>query len=299
MSRALSDDRYRPLLPGGERSFAPPLPTAPPQSAGLRGVTGTPMSDHGAPTPTPPPAGGPHHLRLHDRRPAPPSHAQANQHDRERAKHQADRHSRRVRLMKIGLPIIGVIVAGAVVVRTLLYSFMPALDMPTVLFSKDGLTMVEPHLSGRSRDRTYDITADRATQDFANPKAVKLERLTGRIEMTDGAWAKVTAKSGLYDGNHDALTLTEAIVATTSTGYVLKTDAGLINLSSGDMTTDSPVHIDGPAGTIDSKGARVANGGKLITFINGVHVFIKGGEVPLPAADAPANEATTVPGGQP
>ncbi|MDR3375553.1 MAG: LPS export ABC transporter periplasmic protein LptC [Ancalomicrobiaceae bacterium] len=261
-------------------------------------MTAAPVSDPHHP----PGASAPNevnHLRLHERRPIPPSHAQAKEHDREAAKRQADRHSRRVRWMKVGLPIAGVAVAGAVVVRTLIYSFVPGLDMPAVLFSRNGLTMVEPHLSGRSRDRTYDITADRAMQNFSDTKSVQLEGLTGRIEMNDGSWAKVTAKTGLYDGNHDALTLKEAIEATTSTGYVLKTDSGAINLSTGDMSTDSPVRIEGPAGTIESKGARVSDNGKLITFIGGVHAVIKGNALPLPPDDAPANQSATAPGVQP
>ncbi|MDR3494929.1 MAG: LPS export ABC transporter periplasmic protein LptC [Ancalomicrobiaceae bacterium] len=236
-----------------------------------------------------------HPFRLHERRPTPPAHA----HERERAKRAADRHSRLVRWMKIGLPIAGVIVAGAVIVRMLAFSFLPRLDMPTVLFSKNGLTMVEPHLAGRSRDRAYDIVADRATQDFANPKDVHLEHLSGRIEMNDGNWAKVVAKTGQYDGNNDQLTLSESVEVTTSNGYLLKGTDASISLSKGDMSTDSPVHIVGPAGTIDSKGARVSDNGKQITFINGVHAEIRGAAMPLPSNDAPVNQSTTAPGVQP
>ncbi len=217
--------------------------------------------------------------------PAPPPAAR-------RAKQAASRHSRIVRLAKILLPIIGIVVAGIVILRTVSFSFIPGLNMPAVLFSKDGLTMVEPRLAGRSNDRAYDIGATRAVQDFANPKVVKFEQIDGRIEMNNGSWVKLTAKQGTYDGNKEGLVLAGNVIAVGSNGYTLNAQDADIDLAKGNMATDHPVHISGPAGVVDSGGARVLDSGKSIQLINGIRMTINPEALPQqrPAPAEPAVE---------
>jgi len=199
---------------------------------------------------------------------------------RDRAKTAAGRHSRFVRLAKISLPIVGLVIAAVVIGRFWLFSHLPGLNMPAVLFSKNGLTMVEPRLTGRSRDRAYDIGANRATQDFTSPKVVQLEQLAGRIEMKDNGWAKVESRTGTYDGNTDRLKLVGGVKVTTSTGYLLNAQDADIDLSKGNMSTDKPVHINGPTGQLDAGGARVTDGGATIQFSGGVHMTINPAVVP-------------------
>jgi lipopolysaccharide export system protein LptC len=199
---------------------------------------------------------------------------------RDRAKSAADRHSRFVRFAKISLPIIGLLIAAVVVGRFWLFSHLPGLNMPAVLFSKNGLTMVEPRLTGRSRDRAYDIGANRATQDFSSPKVVNLEQLTGRVEMKDNGWAKIESKNGTYDGNKDTLKLMGGVKVTTSTGYLLNGEDADIELSKGNMVTDKPVHLQGPTGRLDAGSANVTDGGATIQFSGGVHMTINPAVVP-------------------
>jgi lipopolysaccharide export system protein LptC len=78
------------------------------------------------------------------------------------ARRAADRHSRRVRRLKILVPALAVIVVlGIVGVAWVQSRLQGALDVKNVLFSKDGLTMVEPHLSGHAQGRAYDVSAQR------------------------------------------------------------------------------------------------------------------------------------------
>lgn len=197
-----------------------------------------------------------------------------------RAKRAAGRHSRFVRRAKIWLPALGVLIAAIVIGRAYLLSHIPALNMPSVLFTKNGLTMVEPRLAGRSRDRAYDFSAARATQAYTSPKIVAFEQLSGRIELSNNGWAKVESKTGQYDGNNDALALAGHVTVTTSTGYLLNADDAAIDLTKGNMSTDNPVHIEGPTGSVDAKAARVVDGGKTILFSGGVHVTINPASVP-------------------
>ena len=213
--------------------------------------------------------------------------------ERARAKAAAVRHSRFVRLAKIGLPILGVLIASVVLGRYWLVTRFAGLNLPTVLFSKNGLTMVEPRMTGRSRDRAYDIGATRATQDFSSPKVFNLEQLSGRVEMSDTSWAKIESRTGVYDGNTDGMTLKGAVMVTTSTGYVLRGEDADIELSKGNMKTDNPVHIVGPTGWLDAGAARVTDGGSTIQFSKGVHMTIRSESVPpLPGLDRPIGTET-------
>jgi len=175
-----------------------------------------------------------------------------------------------------------------------LAAYLPGLNMPAVLFSKNGVTMVEPRLTGRSRDRAYDIGAARATQDFLTPKVVQLEELAGRVEMKDSAWAKIVSHAGTYDGNSDTLTLRGSVSVTTSTGYLLTGENADINLTKGNMATDKPVHIQGPTGWLEAGAARVTDSGAMIEFSGGVHMTINPAVVPATAgSDQPTDAGST------
>ena len=205
----------------------------------------------------------------------------------EKAQRAAHRHSARVRMAKIWVPVAVLLISGLVLLRTFAYSYLPGVNMPSVLFSKNGLTMVEPRLAGRSHDRAYDIGALRATQDFANPKVVQLEQLSGRIELRDNGWLKITAQTGTYDGNGDRLRIAGDIRASTSTGYQLRAEDADISLQKGDLATDRPVHLDGPAGQLDAGGARVTDGGATLLFVNGIHLTLQPQAASRPAAPEP------------
>ena len=179
------------------------------------------------------------------------------------------------------------------------YTYLPSINMPSVLFSKNGLTMLEPRLAGRSRDRAYDIGAAKAVQDFANPKVVQLEQLSGRIELRANGWLKIEAKAGTYDGNTDRLAIRGDILASTSTGYLLRAVDADIALQKGDLATSQPVHLEGPLGVLDAGSARVTDGGANLLFGNGVRLTITpaspGPDSPAPAALRPSTETQVSP----
>jgi lipopolysaccharide export system protein LptC len=204
----------------------------------------------------------------------------------------ADRHSRRVRLLKIVLPSAAVAIALGIVGLTWVQSRLQgAIDVKTVLFSKDGLTMVEPHLSGHAEGRSYDVSAQRAVQSIENPKLIGLEGIDGRIEMADGSWAKIESAKGTYDGTREWLTLDGAVSVTTSTGWQAKSEHAEADLSNGRIVTDSAVRITGRNGMIDAVGLDVSEGGHRILFRSDVRMtFQPGGEPDAAAASPPAPE---------
>jgi lipopolysaccharide export system protein LptC len=190
------------------------------------------------------------------------------------ARHAASRHSRMVRSLKVVLPALAIVVAAALGVQAALYSYAPNLNLPAVLFSKDGLTMVEPRLSGRSNDRAYEVTAARAVQSLDDTKKVRLERVDGRVEMANGQWAKIESKRGLYNGGKETLRLEDGLTIVTSQGYRAATDAADLDLQSGRMTSAVPIRIEGPSGSINAGGVDITENGQTILFTGGVRMTI-------------------------
>ena len=203
----------------------------------------------------------------------------------------ADRHSRRVRLLKILLPSGAVAIALAIAGATWVQSRLQgAIDVRSVLFSKDGLTMVEPRLSGHAEGRAYDVSAQRAVQNLQNPKIIGLEGIDGRLEMADGKWAKIESVKGVYDGTREWLTLDGSVVVTTSTGWRVTTEHAEANLTDGHILTDKPIQIVGRTATIAADGLDATDGGHHLLFSGNVRMTLQPGgdagtESPPPPSD--------------
>lgn len=190
----------------------------------------------------------------------------------------ADRHSRRVRRLKILLPVTAVVIVLVIVAVAWVQSRLQGrLDVKNVLFSKDGLTMVEPHLSGHAKGRAYDVSAQRAFQNIQNPKIIGLEGVDGRIEMADGNWTKIESAKGLYDGTRERLTLDGAVTVTTSSGWRATSEHADADLTNGHVSTDTRLRIAGRNGSIEADGIDVTDGGHRIRFSGNVRMqFLPG-----------------------
>lgn len=219
---------------------------------------------------------------------APPSSAA----HRAAARVAADRHSRRVRTFKIALPVLGL---GALVLiggyAWFKFHIMSGIDVRNVLFTNQGLTMVEPRLSGRSEGRTYDVSAAKAYQSVENPKIIRLEGVDGRLEMSDGVSAKIDSVEGRYDGTREMLDLGGGLTVTTSNGWRTTAASATIDLTIGNIRAAGSVRITGPTATIESDTLDLTESGHHAVFEGNVHMTIQsGGE--SARADTSATSAT-------
>ena len=91
----------------------------------------------------------------------------------------AARHSRRVRLLKIGLPTVAVLsIVGFFVVLSWDSGGdgLPALTLSGINIESRQITMDKPHISGfDGTKRAYEVHAEKATQELGNAKIVTLE----------------------------------------------------------------------------------------------------------------------------
>jgi lipopolysaccharide export system protein LptC len=205
----------------------------------------------------------------------------------------AVRHSRRVRLLRVGLPTVTALVC---LVLLLLAWFNPLrmlklgpLSIDNVVVSGTKIKMENPKLSGFTRDkRRYDVSAGGAAQDLTRPGVIELKEINATLEMQNKDNMKLTAQNGVFDTKQEQLKLDTDIVVTSSSGYEGYLQEATIDTKNGNVVSEKPVRLKMSNGTVNGNRFELTNSGDVIRFENGVVVNLKpeGASNP-PAAKAP------------
>ena len=191
----------------------------------------------------------------------------------------AARHSRRVRLLRIGIPMAVVIGGAALALATWLNPLRLLSRLPIsvgdVVISGTKVKMENPKLWGFTRDsRRYDFTAGFAAQDLTRPGVIELQEITAVVEMGDKSSVKLSAMNGVFDTKKELLTLERDIIVTSSNyeGYF---DEASIDTGSGNVVSEKPVKLKMLNGTVDANRFQLTQRGSLIRFENGVVVNLR------------------------
>lgn len=192
----------------------------------------------------------------------------------------AARHSRRVRMLRVGLPIVALVGCLALALASWFNPLRMLTRLPIsigdVIVSGTKIKMENPKLSGFTRDqRRYDVTAGAAAQDLTRPGMVELQDINALLEMQDKATMKLVAESGLFDTKKEQLTLQRNIVVTSSSGYEGYLDEAVIDTKNGNVVSEKPVRLKMLNGTVNGNRFELTNSGNLIRFENGVVVNMK------------------------
>ncbi len=204
----------------------------------------------------------------------------------------AARHSRRVRLLRIGIPVAAI--TGAVVLALVswfnplrILSHLP-ISVGDVVVSGTKIKMENPKLSGFTRDsRRYDVTAGAAAQDLTKPGIIELQDITAVVQMQENSTMTLSAMTGLLDTKKELLTLQREIVVTSSSyeGYL---DEAAIDTRTGNVVSEKPVKLKMLNGTVDANRFELTQNGDLIRFDKGVVVNLK---LENPPANTPPGES--------
>src|SRR5712691_4011911 len=116
----------------------------------------------------------------------------------------ARRHSRRVRLLRVTIPIV---LAVGVIATFLVVYFNPLrllAELPrsvgALIVSGTKMSMSEPKLSGFTADqRRYDLSANSAAQDKVKVDVTNLQEPRATLEMADGSTIAMRAAVGQLD----------------------------------------------------------------------------------------------------
>lgn len=198
--------------------------------------------------------------------------------DADRVYRAARRHSRHVRLLRIGLPAI---IAAALFV-VVAVNYMPTIgafhlpaELGTLVIKGTKVTMQQPKMSGYTADsRPYQFTAKTAEQDITKPDLMELHQIEASIKMQDDSTVNVVSDSGLYNLKSEVLTLNDTVHIVSSTGTEVRLNQAVIDVHKGDVVSDKPVWVKLNSGEINAKRMEVIDGGNVIRFSGGVSTTI-------------------------
>jgi lipopolysaccharide export system protein LptC len=191
----------------------------------------------------------------------------------------AQRHSRRVRILRVAVPAGTVAALAAVTLVSWLDPMRILSRLPTaggqLVVSGTKITMSSPKLTGFTRDaRPYELNARSAAQDITNPDVVELTDIRAKIESSDRTPITVTAIDGVYNRKSGILKLNRDIVLTTPSYQVDLTEA-VVDTVNNNVVSDKPVQVKMLQGTVNAQRLEVAGGGEVIRFLGDVKMTLQ------------------------
>jgi len=184
----------------------------------------------------------------------------------------ASRHSRRVSVLKLALPVAAIVAVGGFffTMRFADFTGRGTVAVKGLNIDTKSLIMEAPHLSGfDSSKRPYRVNASTAVQDLANPQLVHLETIDAHFATDDTNTAVLKSRSGLLDNAKNKLRLRNGITIVTTNGYHVTMIDADIDIAAGKLVSLKPVEIHSTGGDwLKASGVYIENKGAKVTFVN-------------------------------
>lgn len=194
----------------------------------------------------------------------------------------AQRHSRKVRLLKFALPVLAVLMAAIFVVYSYVLAPSAALsvDITNSAVSDGKLVMANPKLDGFTKENLpYSMTAARAVQNLDMTGAIELEDIDAKLPVGAENWATVDAAKGIYDRDKNTLDITSEMTVTTTDGMVAKLKSAFIDMGKGDLRTSDAVNIKLEGSKVAADSMTILENGKVLVFEKRVRMEIDSGRL--------------------
>jgi lipopolysaccharide export system protein LptC len=188
----------------------------------------------------------------------------------------AQRHSRRVRVLKLAVPLAAAVIAVAFP----LYSYLAApaaiaVQAESGAFSNGKLVMANPKLNGFTKQKyPYSMTALRAIQDVGKQGIIDLEGINAKLPVSADNTISVNASHGVYNRDGNTMNLTSDVTVTTTDGMEAKFKSVFLDMGKGTMKTSDPVDVSRAGSRITADAMSVQDNGKIVVFENKVRVNI-------------------------
>jgi len=216
---------------------------------------------------------------------------------RARAFARAVRHSARVRVLRVALPLFGLLLAIGVIGYSAVVRFGVGLPfgIDGLALTGEGLTMASPDISGHDAlGRSYQVTADRAVQDLADPGIIRMFGVEARFTEPDGVAATFTADEARYDSDAEQLTLAGNIRIASNGGDSAELSRAVIDLAAGTVDSDAPVAFTSSFGAISAGTMSIERESGTVQFQDRVRMTINP-DAPLPGTAPAAARAPEAP----
>ncbi|WP_126401279.1 LPS export ABC transporter periplasmic protein LptC [Blastochloris tepida] len=201
------------------------------------------------------------------------------------------RHSRRVRMLRVLVPLVAVVLILLPLAYSAIRSIaitVPLGDFGRLVLSGSKLTMEAPRLAGFTKDnQAYEVTAKRAQQDVTQPHLVELEEIRAKVDLADKGRADLTAEHGQFDAKTELLTLSRGIFLKSSEGYEGRLTEAKIDVRAGTIVSNKPVELKFLQGDLRADSMDLRDKGQIVRFEGGVVL-----NVMLPQSAGTAGEAS-------
>ncbi|MCH9764484.1 MAG: LPS export ABC transporter periplasmic protein LptC [Alphaproteobacteria bacterium] len=206
--------------------------------------------------------------------------------DRSRDFDKARRHTKHVRILRLVLPVVTIIITGLYVASVLktsgIGSGLAQIALPRIL--PTDLSMHNPHYEGYSEDGSmYKVAAATASPNLKNTNIITLNDITAELIDAQKQKTNLTATRGVFDSKASILELYDAIDIVGQNGLKAKLTQATVNSKTNVITSDNPVVVEFPAGSVQSQKLTIKQKQKHVTFSNNVKANLK--PPPKPAAE--------------
>jgi lipopolysaccharide export system protein LptC len=192
---------------------------------------------------------------------------------------EASRYSRFVVLMKRVLSLGAFLIIFAVLAFFFVQRQPRQLQMSYEHLGRveNDLAMIKPKLTGAdAKGHPFVITADMAVQDAKNAKKASLKNLEADLALDDSNWLNARARAGMVDMAAGKLELRDGIDLYTDTGYELHSKSASMDLRQSTIHGHSPVHGQGPDGTLYADEFHADRNTHLLTLTGHVQMTVSG-----------------------
>jgi lipopolysaccharide export system protein LptC len=220
-----------------------------------------------------------------------------------------NRYSRRVALMRMGLPAIGIFLLLLVAIWPRVAPLFDRLRFAAIdLKEARELRMMNPRYAGTDRSgNPFIITAAIGRQVPGRDDVMALDQPRADLKNHGGANIVVTANSGVYQSNTQFIDLFGDVTLTHENGTQIVTASARLDAANNAAEGHDPIEGHGPSGTIKAQGFQIIDQGEIVIFTGASDLSLRGGNsgmtvtpqpatVPLPVAQAAAQiEAAVAP----
>jgi lipopolysaccharide export system protein LptC len=189
---------------------------------------------------------------------------------------QALRHSRRVRMLRVLIPVGAVLSFGVFIVFPFINPFRAGgVSVGAIKMDGTRVTMENPRLAGHRKDnKPYEVTATSAVQDIRKPNVVELFAMTARLVNSDDAVINLTARSAIFDSQKEQMTLRDDVRVRTQSGQEVLLKSADVDFKAGTVRSAEPVIVRFPDMGVTADSLDVSDSGARIAFVGRVSATI-------------------------
>lgn len=197
--------------------------------------------------------------------------------DRDAAFARAQRHSRRVSVLKRVLPLSAGILAVAFAAYS--YSVTPgsvSINVAESAISDGRLVMASPKLEGFTREnKPYSMSAVRAFQDLTNTGLIELEDISAKLPFDNDTVVTLNSPGGMYNRDANTLDIKSSLSVKTSDGMSADLKSAFIDIATGSVRTKEPVDIKLKGTRVQADSMTIEDRGKRMVFDKRVRMVIE------------------------